>query len=272
MMLLQAGQMGLYRKDSIWTDAIQPEMVAGCTMWLDYTDTDTLWSNTDFTGSNVTTNGTSIITANNKIDPDNGVIEVSSAKLKTPAVNGQSSLLLNTPAGRMDTWGKVASVPVSSFLTSTTKLVVVGAKVTTAVAADGSPWFDDSLFCDASGYFGLQFSNEGGPGLFTARAFNYVAGAQEVTRTFAAGEWAVFTFSHQSGQLRLRVNGGAWATVSSGATATMGGTGLVGYSRAGTGRVVEIAHIVTVNTAQNDAGISAVEHWMALDVGITPWW
>ena len=29
MMLLQAGQLGLYRKDSIWTSEIPPDMVAG---------------------------------------------------------------------------------------------------------------------------------------------------------------------------------------------------------------------------------------------------
>lgn len=34
MMLLQAGQLGLYRKDSFWTSEIPPEMVAGATMWL----------------------------------------------------------------------------------------------------------------------------------------------------------------------------------------------------------------------------------------------
>ena len=32
MMLLQAGQMGLYRKDSIWTDELPPDMVAGATL------------------------------------------------------------------------------------------------------------------------------------------------------------------------------------------------------------------------------------------------
>ena len=26
------------------------------------------------------------------------------------------------------------------------------------------------------------------------------------------------------------------------------------------------------STAQTDAAISAVEHWFALDLGITPWW
>ena len=26
------------------------------------------------------------------------------------------------------------------------------------------------------------------------------------------------------------------------------------------------------STAQTDAAINAVERWMALDVGITPWW
>ena len=34
----------------------------------------------------------------------------------------------------------------------------------------------------------------------------------------------------------------------------------------------DIAHIFAANTAQTDAAISAVEHWIANDVGITPWW
>ena len=33
MMLLQAGRLGLYRKDSIWTDEIPPDMGAGITLW-----------------------------------------------------------------------------------------------------------------------------------------------------------------------------------------------------------------------------------------------
>ena len=41
MMLLQAGQLGLYRKDSIWTSEIPPDMVAGTTMWIDGTDGET---------------------------------------------------------------------------------------------------------------------------------------------------------------------------------------------------------------------------------------
>ena len=51
MMLMQAGQLGLYRKDSIWTEEIPPDMMAGATMWLDFTDPATVFPNDDLTGT-----------------------------------------------------------------------------------------------------------------------------------------------------------------------------------------------------------------------------
>ena len=35
---------------------------------------------------------------------------------------------------------------------------------------------------------------------------------------------------------------------------------------------MELAHLMTVNAAQTDAAISAVERWIANDLGIAPWW
>ena len=50
MMLLQAGQLGLTRMNSIWTDVLPPDMISGTTLWLDFTDVGTLFSGADLDG------------------------------------------------------------------------------------------------------------------------------------------------------------------------------------------------------------------------------
>ena len=46
---------------------------------------------------------------------------------------------------------------------------------------------------------------------------------------------------------------------------------LISNRKFGTTLDADIAHIAVVKTAQTDAAISAVEHWIANDLGITPW-
>lgn len=276
MMLLQAGQLGLYRKDSIWTSEIPPDMVAGTTMWIDFTDTTTLWSNTDFTGTNVTTDGASVGSAKSKIDTGIGLrISVESILLKTPAANGDSAVTFNTASAtaRMQLYNPLGSEDVSIILTASTKLIVAAVRVAAAGANQSSPWINDSVFANSGGYFGLHLTDDSDPaGKLTARAFNYVSASDTVSALFPRNEWVVLTMSHQSGQLRLRVNGGAWVSTASGNTGSVSGAGLVGYTPTSSARNFDLAHFVTANTAQTDAAISAVEHWIANDVGITPWW
>lgn len=160
-------------------------------------------------------------------------------------------------------------MPISSLITSTTKLIICGAKVTDAGADSGSPWTNDAILSDVGGYFGLHLSKSGA--VVNAQAYNYAGATQEAVRTFDADTWAVITMSHQSGQLRCRVNGGTWASTASGTTSDIGGIATI----ATTPSVMlgmELAHLVTINTPQTDAAISAVERWIANDLGITPWW
>lgn len=276
MMLLQAGQLGLYRKDSIWTSEIPPDMVAGATMWIDFTDTTTLWSNTDFTGTNVTTDGASVGSAKNKIDTGIGLRKSSEPiLLKTPAANGSSAATFNTASvtARMELSSLLSAEATSTILTASTKLIFAAVRVAAAGVDQGSPWVNDSVFADSAGYFGLHLTDDSDPaGKLTARAFNYVSASNTVSALFPRNAWVVLTMSHQSGQLRLRVNGGAWVTTTSGNTTSMGGQGLVGHTPTSSARNFDLAHLATFNTAQTDAAISAVEHWIANDLGITPWW
>lgn len=272
MMLLQAGQLGLSRRDSIWTDEIPPEMVAGATLWIDFTDSTTLFAANDVSGGNVTSDGATIGSVRSKVVETRyfNNVYTGNPKLKLAAANGRSAGLFSASNySRMDAADGGGQIPISSLVTSTTKLVICGVKVTGAGADSGSPWTNDAILSGAGGYVGLHLSKSGA--VISARAYNHSGGVQEVVRTFDAGAWAVITMSHQSGQLRCRVNGGTWASKASGTTDTVGGIAMIA-DQSSLSLDMELAHLATVNTAQTDAAISAVERWIANDLGITPWW
>lgn len=272
MMLLQAGQIGLSRRDSIWTDEIPPEMVEGATLWIDFTDSTTLFAATGLSGGNVTSDGTTIGSVRSKVFETRyfNSAYAGNPKLKLAAANGRSAGLFPVSNhSRMDAADGGGQIPISSLVTSTTKLVICGVKVTGAGADSGSPWTNDAILSDASGYVGLHLSKSGA--VVSARAYNFAGAAQEVVRTFDADTWVVITMSHQSGQLRCRVNGGTWASTASGTTSDIAGIATIASTPNMT-LGMELAHLATVNTAQTDAAISAVERWIANDLGITPWW
>jgi hypothetical protein len=108
-----------------------------------------------------------------------------------------------------------------------------------------------------------------GDGSLIATAFNYSSGTERADRPIGTNQWLVITMSQQGGTLRCRVNGGAWASVSSAATGSLANNVRI---TGGPTLDADIAHIAVVKTAQTDAAISAVEHWIANDLGITPWW
>ena len=155
-------------------------------------------------------------------------------------------------------------------MTATNKLIICAVSVSSAGTEATQIWFNDAIFSDAGSYTGLYLSKAGS--VVTAYAYNYSGAAPQLaTRTFGENSWVVLTMSHQSSQLRLRVNGGAWATTLSGATDSLAAPAWLSVSNSSMFGF-ELAHLVTANTAQTDAAISAVEHWIADDLGITPWW
>lgn len=272
MMLLQAGQMGLYRKDSIWTDELPPDMVAGVTMWLDFTDSTTLFAANGVSGGNVTSDGATIGSVRSKVFETRyfDSAYAGNPKLKLAAANGRSAGLFPVSNhSRMDAADGGSQMPISSLVTSATKLIICGVKVTGAGADSWSPWTNDAILNGSSGYVGLHLSKSGA--VVSARAYNYAGAPYEVVRTFDADTWVVITMSHQSGQLRCRVNGGTWASTASGTTGFLDDAATIASTPDMT-LGMELAHLATVNTAQTDAAISAVEHWIANDLGITPWW
>ncbi len=274
MMLLQAGQLGLTRRDSIWTSDIPPEMVAGATMWLDFTDPATVFPNNDLTGTSPS-DGESVLSVKDKVITGIAGAKFFSGtplKVKLPGANGGGVARREGGSLQMEVLSSFPSTNASAqtLVTTTTKLVIVAVDVRATGAYTSNPWTADAVICDAAGYFGIHLMQSSvGDGSLIAAAYNYSSGTERADRPIATNQWQVITLSQQAGSLRCRVNGGAWASVSSAATSTLANNVRI---LDGTTLDADIAHIATFNTAQTDAAISAIEHWMALDVGITPWW
>lgn len=276
MMLMQIGQFGLYRPNNLWPGDIPPEMVLGCTLWIDATDVTTRFPNANFTGTNVVTNGASIAGLTNKIaSGDRGFADgTGTPTLHTmSSPNGEDAAAFTSSAGARMSYqlNTGVYVPANTLITATTKLIFACVKVATADPPGGIVYTDSAILADENQYFGLHITDTtGGAGDLTATAYNYSGGTQSISRTFSRDQFVVLTMSHQSGQLRIRINGGAWSTVASGTTDVISEIARLCPILSGT--ALELAHLAMVNTAQTDVAISAVEHWLALDVGITPWW
>ena len=255
-------------------DPLPPDMVSGATMWLDFTDGGTLFSGDNLDGG-TPSGGQSILSVADKVGVVAGAKYFSGTALTAlaPGANGGSAARRAAGTLQMEILNAFPATRASaqSVVTSTTKLIFAGVKVRAAGSYTSSPWAADALLSDAGGYFGLHVMQSGrGDGSLIATAYNYAAsGAERADRPIETNQWLVVTMSQQSGALRCRVNGGAWASVSSAATSVFtGNVKVVGATTLD----ADIAHLVTVNTAQTDAAISAVEHWIADDLGITPWW
>lgn len=272
MMLLQAGQLGLTRMNSIWTDVLPPDMISGTTLWLDFTDVGTLFSGADLDGG-APSDGQPILSVADKAGIVAGAKYFSGTPL-TASIPGSGVVSAHAMGSlQMEVLSAFPYTAASSasIVSSTTKLIFAGVRVRAADTYTSNPWTAGAILFDAGGYFGLHvMQSSAGDGSLIATAFNYSAsGAERADQPIGTNQWLVVTMSQQSGTLRCRVNGGAWVSVLSAATTTL--TNNVRLSDGST-LDADIAHIAVVKTAQTDAAISAVEHWIANDLGITPWW
>lgn len=279
MMLLQAGQLGLTRSDSVGAYGPPPGVAPGATVWLDFTDTSALFANGHLDGANVTTSGASVLSVNNKARPGYGVSSVGSSagEYRTSATpGGKGAVTFNNQSARyfyydMRNSGYV-DVALSALMTSTTKVVTAAVKIAGSTPFNGLDMNGGDVIFGDNDYFALFVTEDAG--VIYARVSNQVSFPDNsVEQAIGRNTWVVLTASHQSGSLRIRVNGGDWVTTSSGTTGNVNRSAqILNNPGGGVGSDITIAHIFAANTAQTDSSISAVEHWIANDIGITPWW
>lgn len=221
-----------------------------------------------------------MLTVDNKINPGYGLLSVGSSPCEYEASitpSGKGAAVFNNELAKyiyydMRASGHV-SVDLSTLTSAASKLTVAAVMVAGSTPFNGLDMNGGDVIFGDNEVSALFVTEDGGA--IYARASNQVSWPdQAVEQAMPRNTWVVLTASHQSGTLRLRVNGGSWNSMASGSTDFSGlRQGQVLNTRGGgAGSEIAIAHIVTANTAQTDAAISAVERWVANDVGVTPWW
>lgn len=102
------------------------------------------------------------------------------------------------------------------------------------------------------------------------RGYNYSSGEQVVNQAVNKNAWFIFAFKHDGSTIKLRVNGGAWASTASGSTTDGfgGGPTLCGNGSTGNCADIDVAHIAFFNTAVTDDNISLVERYFSAELAI----
>ena len=249
-----------------------PDTLAGLTMWIDGTDTNTLLNAS--AGSVVTTDGASVAMAKSKGSINRCLYVASSTfqpVLKTGVVNGKSVLRFNGVNSLMQlfaqTAGTVGSALNASDLITVSQAVSISAiSIVGADAAQALVYNNDAVFRDSGQYLGLFASNVDASNVKLS-AYNWTGTSQQADVNLAKNTWAIVTTKHLGGSLSIRVNAGSWASIASGNTTSIGNT-VTEASGAGAKYLeFDLAHQAFYNSAPADSDIHAVETWMAAQLG-----
>lgn len=130
--------------------------------------------------------------------------------------------------------------------------------------------YDNTLiFCDPDRYLGLSFYRVGTTVYFMA--LNYDGNYDELKGTAGTqlGEWAVVTWIHRSGQLRLRINGSEIDATASGNTLSVAGAAILGAYQLYSGADVDIAQQCVFRAGRTDAEILEVERFFGAKAGLS---
>jgi hypothetical protein len=157
----------------------------------------------------------------------------------------------------------------SDFISASAATVVCVVKAT-AVRADQGAWFNnDRIFwAGASFYFALGVYRSGGLDYFGF--VNRDATTDSAVVSHTQDTMVVLGMKHESGNIKIRANGGSWVTTASGDTSNLGVSILVGDTGAGGGSTeMDMAHLAFWQTALSDADLLEVEKYLGDTVGIT---
>jgi len=203
------------------------------------------------------------------------VVGAGTARLKrlSPVVGSSAGFRTGSASGgsfyAKPSAGAGPSVPATlgNLFSASNKAVVCAIKVRSAPSAAGADYNNPLIIGDASVYTGLHVYSSGGKAVFVG--LNYDGNYDKVTKIGPElGGWAVVTMRHSAGQLRIRVNGGAWTSVASGNTASTADPMTMFYYSTSF-LDAEIAQFCTYNASRSDAELLEVERYLGAKVGIT---
>lgn len=154
---------------------------------------------------------------------------------------------------------------IADIFSSSAKTLICAVRIDNAPANSGNAFGNMPVFGERDGYFGLHCYRSAD--LVTFQAYNWDGGADVATVSESVSTWVVIAVKHESGQIMVRKNAGAWATAASGATSNTLGT--LQFGRTDSSVDIVLAQLATYNTALTDANLLEVERYFGAKVGIT---
>lgn len=138
--------------------------------------------------------------------------------------------------------------------------------VDASVAAGGSPSAVTDIVRDDSGVWGFGFYESGGNIYF--RHYNFDGNYDYIdSAAIAPGTPVVVSARHNSGQVRIRVNGGSFSNVASGNTSGLGNT--ISLMAGQNGDLFEWMDFCGYNVSLPDASLLEVERYFGALIGVT---
>lgn len=262
-------------------DGVAPNTYSGLTFWYDG-DTSQHYSYNSITAPN----GEDFFPANND---GNGVgradsVAASARTMWRPYNDTRETVDFNglvfdnnTLKPIMSIYTKPASGQPAVTQTTSGELHTVSTAVATMLvrvhtADTRQDYFGTAPYAIQGGWFGLYVSQPVSDLQFFA--YNWDDGADYCIDpgTVPAGEWAVVSVVHKAGRLHIRVNGSIRNNIASGSTGDGGASGIVIQQPNITSTVtcqMDLAQLVTYNTALTDQQISNIEKAFCDKLGVT---
>lgn len=265
---------------SAWGDAavgVPPSSIANLQLWIDGTNAATLYK--DSSGTVVSADGDAVEVARDASGTfARGFRNTTTARpiYKTGMVNGKSVIRFTRGSSQylqaITTTAAGNGIPSGNFLTAGS---VYGASAKTAILAvrlrDGNPgqgnvYSNDAVFDDAFAEFGLHIASVNNT--VNYYGYNWDGNSDSVSLSGIFGSWAIVTLRHDGVNLRMRINGGGWVSVASGATQDLTHTLQLGLGSGSTYCSMDLAHAAWWNAVVSDADVASVEYWMADQLGL----
>jgi hypothetical protein len=195
------GKAGLFSR----FQPLDPKTLSGLTAWWDASDSATLYDAT--TGGALVSADGSVARIEDKSGNARHLTQsVSNGRpvRKTAIQNGLDVMRFDGTDDRLDT-----AVLMSTFISGSACSVFIVAKAAAVNTNSETQAFNDTVFSEASSGNGFVALRSNG----TAASFGYKFDEKVASASYAAGDWKVFTTTHESSSLSLRINGGTASTV-----------------------------------------------------------
>lgn len=230
-----------------------PNQVAGLTLWIDFSDSTYVFTDTACT-THVASDGDNIRGLINKAGIGvNFTYGGTRVTWKTNQQNGRAIGLC------VDTGGITGSN--FNVYATATDFLLIGVVKLHGVTTTSTIYTGYGIITNGFGgvsYSGMLYS--AGSGGITY-AYNWDGNGDYAAVTLAQDVYAIITIQHIGGNIRTRINGGAWTTVASGNTQLLTNpTYLAGGVNTGTGGDLYFAECAGYNVSVVDADITAVEN------------